>query len=671
MSSITTQNPFATSLIGKKLGAYQVSEVIGEGGMATVVRAENLLNPKITRALKVIKPEYAERAQFFERFSREAAVLDQLKSKYIVAFHNLQQSDDIIYMELELLKGFSLDKLKDHSRTLSALQVTKWLHQAALGLAEAHQSQIIHRDIKPANLFIHHNEKDPEGHVKILDFGIARVTAELDEARHMTLQGHVLGSPAYMAPEVCEGGGPSPQSDIYSLSLIAYEVLLGHHPFFKDPSALNTMQVMLTHLKSELPPLTEHTKEVPGLEELLRQGASRDPLKRFKNGAEMARELDVILTKVSSINSQHNKTPRHNETPKHNETPQRPLFDPQNREITAAELFGDLPRERTSVLGPLIAALLCMVAVYTLTYEWRTPRDAERVGPRTIELKARMIADEARQSQSQSSSKMLRSGSLTLDPNETQLPVDQGQEESSHDPSVSNEAQRAESLLKALNFTWISLPKAGSFESSISKTEVTVGQYRLCVEQGACEPLSKNFKPNFGECTSFLDQADLPMSCVTFDEATRFAEWVHQVHQSAYREGTLPAYKSDQISLPTEEEWGAASHGSLFPWGDQPASCRTAVFFERAPSCDGALKAKQVCSRTSGNNQNGACDLSGNLWEWIKPPVGASSSSALVMGGAWSSAAVDLRLDVKRQRLKESRDPSIGIRLIYRHDMTP
>ena len=165
-------NPFAASLIGKELGGYRVKEFIGEGGMAVVLSAQNILNPQIMRALKVIKPEYAERSQFFERFSREAAVLDQLKSKYIVGFHNLQRSGELIYMELELLKGYSLDQDSREKHKRDAIQVANWLYQTALGLGEAHRYNIIHRDIKPANLFIHHDESHPDGLVKILDFGI-------------------------------------------------------------------------------------------------------------------------------------------------------------------------------------------------------------------------------------------------------------------------------------------------------------------------------------------------------------------------------------------------------------------------------------------------------------------------------------------------------------------
>ena len=147
-----------------------MTELIGEGGMAVVMKAENLVDSRIKRAFKIIKPEYKDRAQFYERFTREAIVLERLRSRYLVAFHGLRHEKNQLFIELELLEGFSLDKLPSQYDHMALNTVIQWIYQAALGLAEAHEQQIIHRDMKPGNLYLHQDQT-----IKILDFGIIKM----------------------------------------------------------------------------------------------------------------------------------------------------------------------------------------------------------------------------------------------------------------------------------------------------------------------------------------------------------------------------------------------------------------------------------------------------------------------------------------------------------------
>ena len=176
---------FSASLIGQEFAGYRMTELIGEGGMAVVMKAENLVDSRIKRAFKIIKPEYKNRAQFYERFIREAIVLERLRSKHLVALHGLRQEHDQLFIELELLEGFSLDQIPTQYDNLKIEQVVQWVYQAALGLAEAHEQNIIHRDMKPGNLYLHKDQT-----IKILDFGIAKVTNEIESQQHETLQGH-------------------------------------------------------------------------------------------------------------------------------------------------------------------------------------------------------------------------------------------------------------------------------------------------------------------------------------------------------------------------------------------------------------------------------------------------------------------------------------------------
>ena len=296
---------FAKGLIGMEFGGYRITHLLGEGAMSAVFAATNTLNPTIRRALKVIRPEFASQKRFVDRFSREARLLEQLQSDHIVSLHGLRSEGDYLYMELELLEGCTLDQLahphelspsykKPYEGQLTPLLVAQWLYQAAEGLADAHRLNIVHRDLKPANIFICH-DKTPIGNVKLLDFGVAKVLDELDASQRHTLDGHVIGSPAFMAPEVCEGEIPTPRADIYGLALIGYQLLLGHHPLLDSQRNLNTMQVMLSHLHQDLPSLSDIPELPHGLDTTLKRAASRDPKRRFTNGEELARELSAVL----------------------------------------------------------------------------------------------------------------------------------------------------------------------------------------------------------------------------------------------------------------------------------------------------------------------------------------------------------------------------------------
>ncbi len=645
-------NEFAATLIGKTFGGYRVLELIGEGGMAVVVSAENILNPHIKRALKVIKPEYAQRARFYERFSREALVLDRLESQYIVKFHGLKVVEDLLYMELELLEGYSLDQPHAQSSlsNLSSLQVAQWLYEAATGLSKAHQSEIIHRDIKPANLFIHYSSSEPHGTVKLLDFGIAKVLNELDAERHSTLEGHVLGSPAFMAPEVCVGSASTVTSDVYSLSLIGYQLLLGRHPFLENPDSMNTMQVMLSHLRTELPSLTDQTLETPQLEEILAKGAAREPEHRYTDGGEFAEALSLVIEEYHSFSAPSAESRLLNPTP-HEE---RSLNDLSPEELSA-ELFGDSALDRAPLYGPLIALSLFFIAIVSINYEWRSPSASpysqRAYSPNSSPLIAPLGRD-----------------SLPTTTHHPNMMVSQrGSSEVKRPTRPSNSQGSASHHLESLNISWIAIPDVDHEERSISKSEVTVAQYRACVQSGGCTQMPVDFKPTYGVCTYHLAETGLPINCVTYEEAEQFAEWLNELYISVNKGRDADKSFQDRVSLPRYSTWRAATHSGLFPWGNSKASCSYAVYFDRAPSCTGLLRPQVVCSHPRGNTENGACDLSGNLWEWVKPNRSTSTETALIVGGAWSSAAIDLKSSSKREKLKATRDPSIGIRLVYSH----
>ena len=627
---------FSASLIGEELAGYKVTELIGEGGMAVVMKAENMVDPRIKRAFKIIKPEYRDRAQFYERFTREAFVLERLRSKYLVTFHGLRQEKSQLFIELELLEGFSLDKLPAPYDRPSLDAVVQWMYQAAIGLAEAHEQQILHRDIKPGNLYLHQEQT-----IKILDFGIAKVTNEIENQQHETLQGHVLGSPAFMAPEVCEGKESSPQADIYGLALIAYQLILGYHPLIPRDRTLNTMQVMMTHIQVDLPSIKTQCSSCPELEKILKKAASKEKKHRYATGKEFAEALKPLL-KTTSF----------------------PIYTDRNPSFNKLDSI-----EKFSWLAPLMTFLLLVVSAWSFTYKWNHQKSkvvlSEKSSPlKKTKAKALPLAPEQRAPSVDSNHTKQKKPKMMLaktdDNKRSQKTKLKGQNTEQHHIYL------AKNYLEALDLTWISLPDDGQRSRSILKTEVTVEQYALCVKAKACTANFKDKKTLFGECTYPLRQLKLPVNCVTLNEAKTFTNWIDSLYQQIN-----PKSKSNShgrfVLLPNLNDWQSALGGQLYPWGAEPATCSQAIFFERSPSCIGKLGPQEVCSKPKGNNPNGACDLYGNLWEWISEPEQDDSQLALTIGGAWSSASVDLKPNAVKKRPPNQRDPSVGIRLIYLH----
>ncbi len=253
--------------------------------MSVVFRGENLLDPRRLRAIKIIRPELAEQPEFTARFVEEASVLEGLLHPHVVRFYGLRRERDLLVMELELLEGTTLAKhIEDAPAPLSAERAIRWLAEASGAVAAAHAKGIVHRDLKPDNLFV-----TDAGSIKVLDFGIARALDEADRATKVTVAGLTVGTPAYMAPEVCEGALPSPAADVYALGLTFHEALLGHHPFAApgEPRK-STTQLMFAHVSQALPALAVARPELPrALVALLERATAKDPAGRFASGEEM------------------------------------------------------------------------------------------------------------------------------------------------------------------------------------------------------------------------------------------------------------------------------------------------------------------------------------------------------------------------------------------------
>ncbi|MCA9678848.1 MAG: protein kinase [Myxococcales bacterium] len=271
----------ALNVIGKTLAGFRVTAKLGEGAMATVYRGENRLDPGIVRALKVIRPELTASEEFVARFTQEARTLDGLAHANIVKFYGVRREEGLLIMELELLEGAASSKVLERlGQPMPPKTAFDWLLQAVAGVSFAHELGVVHRDLKPDNIFV-----TVGGVVKILDFGLAIAVDDVERQRQLTVKGTVAGSPAYMAPEVCNGEKPTAAADVYALAMSAYEMMLGHHPLLPPGAdAKSATQLMFAQVTTVLPPIRDVRPEVPvALSNVLARALAKDPRRRFTN----------------------------------------------------------------------------------------------------------------------------------------------------------------------------------------------------------------------------------------------------------------------------------------------------------------------------------------------------------------------------------------------------
>lgn len=270
-------------MIGSLLGnRYRILELIGEGGMALVYKAECTLLQR-TVAIKILRSQYSSDKEFVERFRREAQSAASLSHSNVVNIFDVGQDGETHYIVMEYIAGTNLKELikKEAPFALNrALRITLQISEA---LRHAHEHNIIHRDIKPHNILITN-----DGVVKVTDFGIARAVT----TSGYTQTGVVMGSVQYFSPEQAKGLPVGPQSDLYSLGCVLYEMLTGEVPFQGE----SPIAVALKHLQEEPPLLKEIVAQHPkpfGV--LIQRLLAKDLEKRYPSALVLSKDLQEIL----------------------------------------------------------------------------------------------------------------------------------------------------------------------------------------------------------------------------------------------------------------------------------------------------------------------------------------------------------------------------------------
>ena len=267
--------------IGMMIGdRYEILEKIGTGGMSDVYKAKD---HKLNRfvAVKVLKQEFGENANFVSKFRIEAQAAAGLMHPNIVNVYDVGEEGGIHYIVMELVDGITLKKYIEKKARLSVKEAISIAIQVSMGIEAAHNNHIIHRDIKPQNIII-----SKEGKVKVTDFGIAKA------ATSNTITSNVMGSVHCTSPEQARGGYSDEKSDIYSLGITMFEMLTGRVPFNGE----TTVAIAIKHIQEEMPSPREYVPEIPiSVEQIVCKCCQKSPDRRYQSMAELITDLKQSL----------------------------------------------------------------------------------------------------------------------------------------------------------------------------------------------------------------------------------------------------------------------------------------------------------------------------------------------------------------------------------------
>jgi len=274
-----------TPVLGNR---YQLIQAIGNGGMAVVYHARDLMLERPV-AIKILRQDFSRDEAFRERFRLEAKAAANLSHPNIVTVHDFGFDSDRLYLVMEYVPGTDLKSILKSRVRLPIEEAVNIIIQAASGIGYAHRAGLIHCDVKPHNMLV-----TPDQRVKVTDFGIARAMASIQpDEKHEV----VWGSPLYFSPEQAAGNAPSPASDVYSLGVVLYELVTGRLPF----NSTDSSELARMHREAVAMPPRKLNPDVPvALEQIIMKVLAKEPSSRYRTADQLARVLQSFLQTITS-----------------------------------------------------------------------------------------------------------------------------------------------------------------------------------------------------------------------------------------------------------------------------------------------------------------------------------------------------------------------------------
>ncbi len=292
---------------GDILGRYRLTATLGQGGMGTVYKAEDVGTGE-TVAVKLLNNAMSLKPNALRRFQKEARLLAAVNNPYVTNLIEVNEVDGRNYLVLEFVDGSDLKKLLAYEEILDEQRALNIAADVARALVDAHQQGIVHRDIKPDNILLARQSDGEEPQVKLSDFGIAR-HIDQSESLAVTQAGSVIGTPLYMAPEQCKAQGEiCPQSDIYALGVTLFQMLTGRPPFTADDS----MKLAAMHCFEAPPVVSQVNPHVSdAASNIVARALAKRPEDRFTDAAHLLTTLEKLLRGDTSPAEQHPQLPDH------------------------------------------------------------------------------------------------------------------------------------------------------------------------------------------------------------------------------------------------------------------------------------------------------------------------------------------------------------------------
>lgn len=662
----------AGQLTGQVVGRYKVGNVIGRGGMAQVYIGEQT-NIKRQVAIKVLHSYMASDETFIRRFEREVQTIANLQHPRVLPVYDFGKYEDILYIVMAYMAGGTLEEVIAKGQ-LSLSETVDYTRQIAEGLDYAHRYGIVHRDLKPGNMLL-----DSENNLHLSDFGIAHIS---QSATALT-GSSVVGTPAYMAPEMFEGGELTPATDIYALGITIYEMLTGARPFVGETPA----QVMLNHLTGPIPDIQATHPEIPQtVGYVLQRALAKKPTIRYQNAISLANDLAEAVynpgtTRITPINYAGTTQPdleavipntrelpitpdpavRYRAQPEPQRVPNRPYPDlpdkqPRRRKGSRDSFAG-------IAIGVLALGLIALGVVWLTFPELfedfsifteATPTEAP-------------VADAGEEPVPTSTSEPSPTPTIapTTDPAAVAVPATPTITSTpspivlAREDVVNNDDW--EPIIESIANVDMALVPVGCFimgDAGGFAAEKPISEY--CIQQPFWIDVTEVTNQDFGPTAIGFPGVRRPASGVDWFEA--------QEHCEA-RGGRLP----------TEPEWEWAARGPNsweYPWGNTFDSNQ--IFYD-ANSSSGP---GDVGTR-GGASWVGAVDMSGNVWEWslsiarpypYNPTDGRESldlvENRALRGGAFSQDAYGNRASVRTALNPGGRDGQNGFRCLLEIDET-